>query len=371
MRRLRPILFSLLFLLLCQGTPAQSLQAPSVPYWTFTLPPPRPVSTCDTLTVRIIGDVMMHMPQLRHDYGLFFRNVAEPMREADIAVANMEFALAGPPYTGYPSFSAPDSYAWTVCDTLGLDVMLMANNHILDKGRRGVERTLEVYDAIRDSLGALRTGVSRGADEDRTVQPLLVRRKGISLAFVNFTYGNNVGPQSFDRPRIALMEREEVEAAIGRARDREADFIIALPHWGDEYRHRHNAGQEEWARWLSDRGVDAVVGAHPHVVQDTARIGRMPVVYSVGNAVSNMSAPGTQLELMVTLRFVRYPSGRKEVLTPELRFMWCTRPGTLTPGYAVIFPDEWEGRREEWADPADYDNMMKTLVRVKAAAGIR
>ena len=365
------IFLSLLLLSVPGASFCQPLHAPAEPYWTFSLPAPRPLYSCDTVSVRLIGDVMMHMPQLRHDHSLFFRHVAAPMREADIAVANMEFTLAGPPYTGYPSFSAPDSYAWTVCADLGLDVALLANNHILDKGRAGLERTLGVYDAVRDSLGTLRTGVSRGEDEDRTLQPLLLRRKGIGIAFVNFTYGNNVGPQRFDRPRIAVMDREAVALAVGCARERGADFVVVLPHWGEEYRLRHGAEQEDWARFLAGCGVDAVVGAHPHVVQDTARVGGMPVIYSMGNAVSNMSRPDTQLEQMVTLRFVRYPSGRKEVLPPRLRFMWCTRPGALTEGYAVIFPDEWEGCRTAWKDPSDYDNMMATLSRVKAATGIR
>ena len=92
---------------------------------------------------------------------------------------------------------------------------------------------------------------------------------------------------------------------------------------------------------------------------------------SLGNAVSNMSAPNTRLELMTTLRLVRHPSGRCEVLPPDLRFMWCTLPGKLTAGYAVIFVDEWVGRRDAWADPSDYDEMMATLARVKAATGIR
>ena len=51
--------------------------------------------------------------------------------------------------------------------------------------------------------------------------------------------------------------------------------------------------------------------------------------------------------------------------------MWCTLPGKLTGGYAVIFVDEWEGRRDAWTDPSDYDEMCKTLARVRAATGIR
>ena len=87
---------------------------------------------------------------------------------------------------------------------------------------------------------------------------------------------------------------------------------------------------------------------------------------------TNMSKENTRLELMVTLRFTRDDwSGRKRMLEPELRFLWCTLPGKLIPGYATLFVDEWTGRRDEWRDKTDYDEMLRTLERVKAGTGIR
>ena len=362
-------------LLLLAGLPsgAQPLRVPVSPYWDCSVPAARPLRfQTDTVTVRLIGDVMMHMPQLKHDYTEFFSRVAAPMREADIAVANMEFTLAGAPYTGYPCFSAPDAYAWTVCRDLGLDLMLTANNHIIDKGRKGLERTLAVYDAVRDSLGVRQTGVARDPGEEASLMPAVLECAGIRIAFVNFTYGTNLDPQPFAWPKLGRMEREEVAAMIARAKERGADFIVALPHWGEEYRLRHSQEQEEWASWLVGQGVDAVVGAHPHVVQDSTHIAGVPVIYSMGNAVSNMSKENTRLELMVTLRFTHDDwSGRKRMLEPQLRFMWCCLPGCLIPGYATLFVDEWTGRRDAWRDPSDYDEMLRTLSRVRAGTGIR
>ena len=60
-------------------------------------------------------------------------------------------------------------------------------------------------------------------------------------------------------------------------------------------------------------GADAIIGAHPHVIQDIQEIEGVPVFYSIGNAVSNMSATNTQMELMVTLKIVRYHNGKTKV----------------------------------------------------------
>ena len=94
---------------------------------------------------------MMHSRQLQYDHSLFLKDLAPLLSEADLAIANAEFTLAGPPYTGYPAFSAPDGYKNSILDA-GVDVLLTANNHILDRGSAGLERTLKQYDCFAGSV---------------------------------------------------------------------------------------------------------------------------------------------------------------------------------------------------------------------------
>lgn len=369
---------NILLILLCLPAaarhPAQGARLPQgpAPQIKLTVSPAGPAAWMrpDTVRVTIIGDVMMHAKQLQYDYTHFLDGIAPLLRSSDCSAANMEFALGGKPYSGYPAFSAPDGYAEYVAADCGVDVLLTANNHILDKGSAGLERTLRIYDALRDSLGVQHTGCTRSADRRRDAYPLVVPVKGIRIAFVNFTYGtNNRGTKAF--PRANLMDRKEVGEAISRAREGGADFIVALPHWGEEYRLRHNASQREWAEWLVSQGADAVIGAHPHVVQDSCRIGSAPVIYSLGNAVSNMSAINTRIGLAVSIDFAVDPlSGERAITGVGMHFTWCCLPGTLTGGYRTVFVKESAGRRSEWARPSDYDEMMATYTRVKAATGI-
>lgn len=331
--------------------------------WQPQIPPPSYIS--DTLTLTVIGDVMMHEKQLNHDYDNFLRRIKPALEEADLAVANMEFTLAGKPYSGYPCFSAPDSYSSCIARS-GIDIFLCANNHILDKGSSGLERTIGRYRSMSDSI--VFTGIAMSEDELTGNYPLILIKNGISIAIINFTYGTNAGSQS-EWPAVNRMSKEKISAAIKRAKKRKVDFILAMPHWGTEYQLIHDSNQEEMANWLVEQGVDAIVGAHPHVVQDTTHIDNVPVIYSLGNAISNMSAPNTRLELAVTFRFIKI--GPKCVLEdPQLRFMWCTLPGMLTNGYATVFVDEYKDKKSEWLVPSDYDNMMKTQQRVVEQTGI-
>ena len=335
---------------------------------TYEVPFPAPLrSPVDTVRLFIIGDVMMHMPQLKYDHTLFFEDIAPEMREADIAIANMEFSLGGEPYSGYPAFSAPD-YIAPYMAACGTDVFLTANNHILDRGSKGLERTLGIYRSMADSVKF--TGSAGSYEENLRLNPLMLRFHGISIALVNFTYDTN-GITVRGWPNTNYQVRDSVKAAIGRAKAQEADFIIALPHWGEEYMLTHSKPQQEWAEWMAAEGVDAIIGGHPHVVQDTAHIGGVPVVYSLGNAVSNMSRTNTRLELAVRLTLLKDAStGETRVLEPELLPMWCTLPGRLVNGYKTIFIKKWASRRSDWLIPSDYDEMAATLERVSAATGI-
>ncbi len=355
----KKVLLSILSLLSCLSLRAQ---------WDYRIPAPKPLWESDSLSVLILGDVMMHSRQLSYDCTRFFARSSHIIDEAGVSAANLEFTLAGEPYSGYPCFSAPDSYAEYLADC-GVDVFLTANNHILDKGLRGLKRTLEIYGEMERERGVSYTGCGLSEEADSLHNPLIITRNGIRLAFVNCTYGTNAGASPGALPTVSRMKRESVAVLMERAR-KNADFIIALPHWGEEYSLRHNAAQQEWARWLVEQGASIVVGAHPHVVQDTTHIGGVPVIYSVGNAVSNMTARNTRLGLAVRFTATRDWKGVKKLSRPELIFIWCTVPGMLEENFATVPVEEYLGKRELWKNPSDYDNMTATLARVKKETGI-
>lgn len=335
------------------------------------IPFPSPIyGNTDTVSVTIIGDVMMHARQLQYDYHDFLQYLSSPLQKADFAIANMEFSLGGKPYTGYPAFSSPDGYAEYLAAECGIDVLLTANNHILDRGSNGLKRTLDVCSTLHDKYGVRTTGSGRDETEFAENNPLMLFKKGISIAVINFTYGTNNGTKT-PYPKVSAMDKEEISAEIQRARALGADFIIVLPHWGTEYILRHSESQQKWAEWLTGQGVDAIIGSHPHVVQDSTVISGKPVFFSLGNAVSNMSARNTRLSLMVTLFFVRDSiNGEVRMLAPETEYLWCTLPGMLEKGYATIMIKEWATRKNEWLTPYDYDNMLSTLKRVSEETGI-
>lgn len=324
----------------------------------------------DTLSICLAGDLMMHTRQIEtadrgasgFDFSSYFELIEDKIQDADIAIANMEFTLAGEPYTGYPCFSAPDEYAEYAADC-GFDVFLAANNHIFDRGSEGAARTLSIYRELEKERGIKTAGLAENEEARNDNYPLIIRRKGISIALINITYGTNSGATGHWPKTNYIGKQSELSNALAKAE--EADFTLVLPHWGPEYETTHSESQEILAEWLIDKGADAIIGTHPHVVQDTAYIKNVPVAYSLGNAVSNMSAANTQLEILATLKIVRHGNGDLEMLPLELTWLWCSRPGGFRNDYTVIPVEEYIDRKEEWMGGWDYEKMITTYNRIR------
>ena len=347
---------------------AQTLNLPSE--WMENQKIARPLYKADTLTICIMGDIMMHTAQIEnaavkdgdYTFNTYFSLIQDRLEEADLTIANMEFTLGGPPYTGYPSFSAPDQFAEYVAES-GINVFLMANNHIFDKGSKGAARTLEQYDRLALTHGIRYCGIAKDAEQKDIIHPLQVRMKGMKISLINFTYGTNTGG-SEAWPKVNYMnDKTSLLEALRKAEG--SDLTLVLPHWGNEYELTHSSGQEDMARWLIENGADAIIGAHPHVVQDSEFIEDIPVVYSLGNAVSNMSAPNTQLGMIATIKMVRETDGDVRMLHPELTWTWCSRPGGFCNSYIIIPVEEYLDRPEEWKNRNDYTKMVATYKRVK------
>ena len=95
------------------------------------------------------------------------------------------------------------------------------------------------------------------------------------------------------------------ERHIESVRDK-VDFVIVAMHWGTEYSFKTDYKQDEIAAYLSELGVDLIIGAHPHVIQTVEYINNNKtfVVYSLGNFISDQLDVDnyTGLAMEVTLK---------------------------------------------------------------------
>ncbi|MCQ2084410.1 MAG: CapA family protein [Bacteroidaceae bacterium] len=264
----------------------------------------------DTLTLYFAGDVMQHQSQLDHawnsvtrtyNYSDYFRQVSPEIQNATFAVCNLETTLAGKPYSGYPAFCSPIELAQELKNT-GFDICLTANNHCLDRGSDGLERTLDALDA----LGLEHLGTYRDSISQLTQHPYIIDWHGHRIALLSYTYGTN--GIKVRAPRVVnYIDTTAIIADISRARYLGAELIIACMHWGTEYRLQPDNTQKSTEQWLYHHGVDHIIGGHPHVIEPVTEYRtRMSglahlTVWSLGNYISGMTAPNTDRGLGITL----------------------------------------------------------------------
>lgn len=141
----------------------------------------------------------------------------------------------------------------------------LANNHADDFGAAVRGETVE---ALKD-VGIRPFGMPRGVASTSVTTFMLEEKTVAVLGFED------------------VLAPLDVPAALSLIRDTEtkSDAQVIYIHWGSEYELTHNNRQEELATLFVEAGADAVIGHHPHVVQDVALINDVPVVYSLGNYV--------------------------------------------------------------------------------------
>ncbi len=257
------------------------------------------------LDIVCVGDIMVHTPQIgaqkvpnedRYDYTNNYKYVKQYIESADFAICNLETTFAGPPYYGYPLFAAPDELADAIKDA-GFDLVSTANNHMNDRGRKGIIGTQEVL----KSRGLNYTGSRLSEKEPRYAVSDV---KGVKIATVSYTYetpsssgisinGIPVASEcenlinSFSYENLD-SELEKMGKTVKEARKAGADVVIMFLHWGDEYSLEPNDYQVKIANYLAnDVKVDIIFGSHPHVMQKIDSIDGVPVYYSLGNFISN------------------------------------------------------------------------------------
>lgn len=280
-------------------------------------PPPPPPDIRKAFIVAA-GDIIIHRIQIeqayagddRYDFSPSFQAIAPRLRAADLAVANFETTMAGPErgYSGYPCFNAPADLAFNLKEA-GFDLMCTANNHSLDSGLTGLEKTLKNL----QSAGLQTFGTYAEPAERET--PLLVDVNGIQIAFLAYTYSTNGIPVpagyeyainyipffDFGSGAYNFELVNPVYDDIAAAREAGADLVAVYMHWGREYWHTPDEEQRDLARRLAEAGADLILGNHPHVIQPmewlqidrNGKSRRALVTYAMGNFISNQHySPG-------------------------------------------------------------------------------
>lgn len=234
-----------------------------------------------TVTLMFGGDVNLansFADKVGDNYNWAFAELQE-YRDADLAMVNLENPLTrstlARPNKQF-NFKA-DPEAVKVLTEGGIDLVNLANNHIMDYEEPGLVETLKTL----DEAGIHAIGAGQNIVEAR--RPKILEVKGQRIAYFGYydadfhaAEENKAGSNPTDNQRIA--------ADIRAVRD-QVDWVIVNYHWGVELSDYPGDWQIDLGRYTIDQGADVVVGHHPHVLQGAEIYKGRPIVYSLGNFI--------------------------------------------------------------------------------------
>lgn len=294
--------------------------------------PPEDVITEATLLAvgdNLIHDVIYYQAKSRTDDGSYdflplYEQVKEQISAADIAFINQETPIAGSmePST-YPMFNTPEEMAENLAE-LGFDIINLANNHMLDKGIKGLRETIGI---LRNTEGISAViGANCGSEENGW--SAVIEKNGIKFGFVGFTQHTN-GLHLPEEETDMIIYTDNTEEMYNQLQKLKAsaDVVVVSVHWGDEGSNIPNTYQRELAQQFADWGADIVIGTHPHVLQPVEYVrgedgGETLVFYSLGNFVSAQIDPENLIGGIAQIAVTKnHTTGEVAISAPKLDFV--------------------------------------------------
>ncbi len=245
------------------------------------------------VTLTFGGDIMLDRgvknsvrKNFNNDYSKLFEkpDLVKLLQKSDIVFANLEGTASdrGTDLGNLYSFRMDPAVIPTLKGA-GINVLSVANNHVGDWGRLAYMDTLS---RLKENE-ILYTGGGNDKTEART--PTIIEKYGMKIGFIGFSdKGPDYMEAKDDKVGILLANDPDFDEIIKNA-TKQVDYLIVSFHFGEEYQTKHNTRQEYLAHKAIDDGAKIVIGAHPHVPQDTEIYKNSYIAYSLGNFIFDQS----------------------------------------------------------------------------------
>lgn len=237
-----------------------------------------------------------------------YEGIKDVVQKADLAMINQESQICTSPFeaSGYPRFITPPAMGDALINA-GFNVIVTANNHMLDEGDEALLNTAEYW----KDKPVITVGIDTSEKDSNDIA--VFEKDGFKIAILAYTdVINHCGgyddvAKASDYAKYTYYNSKTAEEQIKKANEI-ADFVIVSMHWGDEDEFEPDSTQKQIAKDLSKWGADVIMGHHPHVVQPIEWIendGRKTLcVYSLGNFVSTMLYARNMVGMMVSFDIV-------------------------------------------------------------------
>jgi poly-gamma-glutamate capsule biosynthesis protein CapA/YwtB (metallophosphatase superfamily) len=240
----------------------------------------------DVMLGRLIND-MLKVEPATYAWG----DTLPLFHKAGVRLCNLECVIAdrGIPWSATPKafHFRSDAKNIAVLDAAHIDVVSLANNHVLDFG----------YEALFDMLSLLEQAGIRSAGAGATLKeasaPAIWDVQGRRLGLIAFTDNEPIWAASEEHAGIwyvpIQMQEKRAQYLLEVVRQTKAEIscLIVSAHWGPNWGYAPPPGHQEFAYALIDAGADIVFGHSGHVVRGVEVYHNKPIIYCAGNFIDD------------------------------------------------------------------------------------
>lgn len=250
-----------------------------------------------------------------YDFTDAIMDVAAELSCGDVTVLNLEGNICGEPY-GTISASAPRELA-TALRNAGVDLVQLANSYTVNNGIIGLNQTLQqLRSAGIEPMGAYANDQDYRSAKGYTICNV----QGIRVAFVAFTKGlGGMGLPAGNENCVNLLyedydstyktvDTKKISAILDNVAAEKPDLVVAMLHWGSENSENITTSQEKIISLLQKKGVDVILGTHPHLLQKITfdQTAGTLVAYSLGDFLGDATHDGTNYSIILDVEITKY-----------------------------------------------------------------
>lgn len=282
-----------------------------------------------SLSFVAVGDNLIHSAVYRtaanhaengkaYDFHYCYQYVADTVKNADLSFINQETVICGDDYEVSGSnlnFNSPTELGDDLID-IGFDIFNMANNHVLDKGSKGMSACLDYWDSQCEKHENIRVlGAYRDYQDMNDYR--ICEVNGITVGILGYTDHTNgywlPGDSEMRIPYTSYTEGDkdwEIMEKQVQELDGMVDCVIVSTHWGVEDTHTVTDDMKRLAQQLADWGADVIIGTGPHTLESMEYLSRDDgtkafVYYSIGNFISGQTDNFNMVGGMARFNIVR------------------------------------------------------------------
>jgi len=237
------------------------------------VPTPTPKPIPKSATIRTLGEIAVQDGVLAaaknsdgsYDFTDMFSMVADIVGDADYTIADVEGSFGGSVEASGDTYLRTPSSIIDALKACGVDMMNMANDHVLD----GDFGDLGAAIAKLQADGIQYVGVATSKAEKES--PKIIEINGIKVGFLSYTSSLNGLEKKVDSDKlkygVSMVTNSNAPKEIQACKAAGANIVVVYINWGEMLKREVSNDQKEIAEFLAKSGADVIIGYNPHVIQ--------------------------------------------------------------------------------------------------------